>query len=95
MTNSEMKKAAQFCRAALMTDGVWEMQCVMVLFAMVTSRVGYWEALGAWADYSIDPHWDQHRWHREFCRYLLRAGIEEHPERYFERKAGEVMIYEN
>lgn len=86
---------AQACRAALMRDGVQEMHCVMILFAMVDASVDYSTALDAWTDYRERSGWDAFRWHREFCYYLLRAGIEEQPEAYFDRKAREVRFREN
>lgn len=86
---------AQACRAALMRDGVQDMQCVMILFAMVDGAVDYSAALDAWADYQERSGWDAFRWHREFCYCLLRAGIEDQPATYFDRKAREVRFRED
>ena len=95
MSKTEARMRAQACRAALMRDGVQEMYCVMILFAMVDGGVDYPAALDAWADYQDRIGWDAFRWHREFCYYLLRAGIEEQPATYFDRKAREVRFREN
>lgn len=95
MKKEEARMRAQACRAALMRDGVQEMHCVMILFAMVDGAVDYSTALDAWADYQERSGWDAFRWHREFCYYLLRAGIEDQPATYFDRKAKEVRFRED
>lgn len=86
---------AQACRAALVGDGVQDMYCTMILFAMVDGGVDYPAALDAWAEYQDRAGWDAFRWHREFCYKLLRAGIEEQPEAYFDRKARGIRFREN
>ena len=95
MKKDEARVRAQACRAALMRDGIQEMYCVMILFAMADCAVDYSAALDAWADYQERSGWDAFRWHREFCYYLLRAGIEDQPATYFDRKAREVRFREN
>ena len=95
MSKTEARMRAQACRAALMRDGVQEMHCVMILFAMVDGAVDYSTTLDAWADYQERSGWDSFRWHREFCYYLLRAGIEDQPATYFDRKAREVRFRED
>lgn len=95
MNKTKTRMRAQACRAALMRDGVRDMQCVMVLFAMVDGAVDYSTALDAWAEYQENAGWDSFRWHREFCYHLLRAGIEEEPATYFDRKAREIRFREN
>lgn len=95
MNKTKTRMRAQACRAALTRDGVWEMQCVMILFAMVDGAVDYSTALDAWAEYQESVGWDSHRWHRELCYHLLRAGIEEEPAMYFDRKAREIRFREN
>ena len=86
---------AEACRAALRRDGLREASCVMILFAMVDGEVDYSTALDAWAEYQDNAGWDAFRWHRVLCYYLLRAGIEDQPATYFDRKAREVRFREN
>lgn len=92
---SKEERLAQLCRNALAGDGVASRACVMVLFAMADSDLGYWEALGVWADYNTWIAWDPWRWHTEVCSYLLKAGLEVRPELYFKRKKREVRKNEN
>lgn len=59
-------------------------QMAMMLYAMITEEVSYAEALAAFADWAGDA---PERVQAANCGALLRAAIEQHPERLLEEAA--------
>lgn len=78
-------------RKVLLRHGVKNAVFTMVLLAMCEYDMGYGAALAAVAEFR---GWDREPLHGNVCYWLLAAGIEEHPTRWFARLVKEVKEME-